>query len=250
MMRRAHASVAGLPPWPRGFSYQIRFPAELLVSGTTMSGAPSRLMSAGAHCVVYSTAALAMSWATHVPVSAPPGEWYHVSVERPTNPSPTPSPSMSAPPLRSPVRLASTVPWVNPSAARAGPAGASRAAATIASAPTIASARRQFAMIPPRPRPSPLSGEILGRSSDPNTMVMERSGEAPWVPVGGAGGGWWLCGRTLTGRRLAVRLRRCRMELTETQLGDYARDGSLFLPGLFTTAEAAVLRAEADNLYA
>jgi len=40
------------------------------------------------------------------------------------------------------------------------------------------------------------------------------------------------------------------MELTETQLGDYARDGYLFLPGLFTTAEAAVLRAEADHLYA
>jgi ectoine hydroxylase len=40
------------------------------------------------------------------------------------------------------------------------------------------------------------------------------------------------------------------MKLTETQLGDYGRDGYLFLPGLFTPAEAAVLRAEADRLYA
>ena len=40
------------------------------------------------------------------------------------------------------------------------------------------------------------------------------------------------------------------MELTETQLRDYQRDGYLFIPGLFSQAEAAVLRAEADRLYA
>ena len=40
------------------------------------------------------------------------------------------------------------------------------------------------------------------------------------------------------------------MELTETQFRDYQRDGYLFVPGLFSPAEAAVLRAEADRLYA
>jgi len=40
------------------------------------------------------------------------------------------------------------------------------------------------------------------------------------------------------------------VNLTDTQRRAYERDGYLFLPSLFPSAEAAVLRAEADRLYA
>ena len=40
------------------------------------------------------------------------------------------------------------------------------------------------------------------------------------------------------------------MDLTAGQLAQFHRDGYLFLPEVFTAAEAAVLRAEADRLYA
>ena len=40
------------------------------------------------------------------------------------------------------------------------------------------------------------------------------------------------------------------MDLTAVQLDQYARDGYLFLPGTFSAAEATMLRAEADVLYA
>jgi ectoine hydroxylase len=40
------------------------------------------------------------------------------------------------------------------------------------------------------------------------------------------------------------------MDLTAGQLAQFDRDGYLFLPAVFTAAEAAVLRAEADAIYA
>ena len=40
------------------------------------------------------------------------------------------------------------------------------------------------------------------------------------------------------------------MKLTDEQLEQFSRDGYLFLPGTFTESEAAVLRTEADVLYA
>jgi ectoine hydroxylase len=40
------------------------------------------------------------------------------------------------------------------------------------------------------------------------------------------------------------------MQLTQPQVEAFEGDGYLFLPGLFSRAEAAVLRAEADRLYA
>ncbi len=40
------------------------------------------------------------------------------------------------------------------------------------------------------------------------------------------------------------------MDLTDDQLTQFHRDGYLFLPGVFTPDEAAVLRGEADRLYA
>ena len=40
------------------------------------------------------------------------------------------------------------------------------------------------------------------------------------------------------------------MKLTDEELEQYRNDGYLFLPGRFSLAEAAVLREEADRLYA
>ena len=40
------------------------------------------------------------------------------------------------------------------------------------------------------------------------------------------------------------------MDLTAGQLAQFHRDGYVFLPEMFTAAEAAVLRAEADTIYA
>jgi ectoine hydroxylase len=40
------------------------------------------------------------------------------------------------------------------------------------------------------------------------------------------------------------------MSLSDAQLTQYERDGYLFLPGYFPAAQAAMLRAEADRLYA
>ena len=40
------------------------------------------------------------------------------------------------------------------------------------------------------------------------------------------------------------------MKLTEAQLQDFDREGYLFLPECFTAAEAALLREEADRVYA
>ncbi|MEQ9124252.1 MAG: phytanoyl-CoA dioxygenase family protein, partial [Alphaproteobacteria bacterium] len=40
------------------------------------------------------------------------------------------------------------------------------------------------------------------------------------------------------------------MQLSESQLEEFDREGYLFLPGCFTEAEAAVLRREAEGIYA
>ena len=40
------------------------------------------------------------------------------------------------------------------------------------------------------------------------------------------------------------------MRLTEAEIAQFEREGYLFFPGRFSTAEAALLKQEADNVYA